>query len=185
MYNILYWETYIRKQFIVQINLFVDNIIKRFLPTFDSIEEEADKYAENEWESIGRQVGSDSDPSEYAEMAYEAGIEYYQMLEGIKHALLNIAATTLFHMFEQQAIFLLRREILNIKDREISKFWNLDTFRKRLKAVAIDITSFESWEIIYELKLVSNTVKHAEGWSADELRKISPYIFSSSSAKRQ
>jgi hypothetical protein len=34
-----------------------------------------------------------------------------------------------------------------------------------------------SWPVLNELRLVANSVKHAEGGSADELRKLRPDLF--------
>ena len=43
----------------------------------------------------------------------------------------------------------------------------------------VDLTQFPSWPVIEELRLVANTAKHAEGQSADQLRRIRPEIFHS------
>ena len=47
-----------------------------------------------------------------AERALEAGLEYYEMIFGVQQTLLNVCTTSLYHLFEQQVIFFLRREIL-------------------------------------------------------------------------
>jgi len=46
-----------------------------------------------------------------------------------------------------------------------------------LRKSDIDITSFSSWSKIDELRLVANTVKHADGDSADKLRCCRPDLF--------
>lgn len=50
-------------------------------------------------------------------------------------------------------------------------------FREQLLANGIDIFSFHSWNKIEELRVVSNSVKHAEGTSASMLRKMRPDMF--------
>jgi hypothetical protein len=176
--NILFWERFIRKQFITQVKLFVENVEKRLIPTFDSIEKEAESIQQQVWNNICSSSSSpDVDPSDLAEKARDAGIEYYEMVSGVKQALLNICATSLYHLYEQQVIFMLRREILHPSLENDINLLNVKTFKEELQKFDVDITQFSSWPVIDELRLVSNSVKHAEGSSAAELRKINPDIF--------
>ncbi|MFZ0931512.1 MAG: hypothetical protein WAN11_23110, partial [Syntrophobacteraceae bacterium] len=47
-----------------------------------------------------------------------------------------------------------------------------------LKAdVSIDVTVFPTWPSLEELRLVANTIKHAEGGSAEALRGRRPDLF--------
>jgi len=54
---------------------------------------------------------------------------------------------------------------------EVVKTWYLDN-------LGIDLSSLPSWGIIDELRLVANSVKHAEGKSAMQLRELRPELFS-------
>jgi len=66
--NILFWERFIRKQFIPQIELFVENVEKRLIPTFDSIEKEAESIQQQEWDNLCSAHSSpDVDPADLAE----------------------------------------------------------------------------------------------------------------------
>jgi hypothetical protein len=47
----------------------------------------------------------------------------------------------------------------------------------RLLTHDIDIESFANWPKLQELRLLANTVKHAEGKSSSELMKIRPDLF--------
>lgn len=177
IFNIGLWERYIRNQFIKQITLFVENVENQLIPTFDNIESEAEKVSEKEWNELCSSCYSpDIDPADLAERAEEAGIDQYMMLSGIKQALLNIAATALFHLFEQQVIFLLRREILHPAEKNDVRLMKLPVFKERLNQKGIDVNHF-SWDVIDELRIVANSVKHAEGKSAIDLRKIRPDLF--------
>ena len=49
--------------------------------------------------------------------------------------------------------------------------------KERLKVKGFDITFLPSWQKIEELRLVANTIKHAEGDSAMQLRNIRPDLF--------
>ena len=48
---------------------------------------------------------------------------------------------------------------------------------KALQVNGIDVTKFNCWTKIYELRLVANTVKHADGESAEELKELRPHMF--------
>lgn len=94
IFNIGFWEQYIRNHFIKQIELLNESIQNRLIPTFDTIEKEAEEISEKEWDRLCSSCYSpDIDPADLAERAQEAGIDYYMTLSGIKQTLLNITAT--------------------------------------------------------------------------------------------
>ena len=178
MFNITFWERYIKKQFIAQLELFVASIEKRLIPTFDTIESEAEAIEQREWDSLSSSYGyPDADPSDFAEQAFDAKLEYYEMVSSVKQALLNICATALYHSFEQQVLFMLHREILHPSQENIVSFLKIQTFKDELLKYRVDIEKFSSWPIIEELRLVSNSIKHAEGKSSEILRQINHGIF--------
>ena len=178
VFNVTFWEQFIRNQLVRQITIFVENIENRLLPTFDDIEKEAQKVEEQERERLCSSCSSpDIDPADLAEKAHDAGGEYYLMLSGVKQALLNISVTTLSHLFEQQILFFLRREVLHPSEENNLKLIRISVFKERLQNQGIDIGKFESWATIKQLSLVANAIKHAEGKSAIELRQIRPNLF--------
>jgi len=165
--------------------MFVENIETRLLPTFDSIESEAEKVTEQEWDKLCSSCSSpDIDPSDLAEKARDAGVDYYMLLSGVKQALLNVSVTTLYHLLEQQILFFLRREILYPSEENIIDLIKITVFKERCLRHDIDVEQFSSWPSINEMRLVANTVKHAEGKSAFELRKINPDLFTNPILKK-
>ncbi|MFM0557999.1 hypothetical protein P0D69_44835 [Paraburkholderia sediminicola] len=58
----------------------------------------------------------------------------------------------------------------------ISRSWNL---RSRACSEGIDITQLPTWSPIDELRLMAHTVKHADGNSADDLKRARPELFDS------
>jgi hypothetical protein len=81
----------------------------------------------------------------------------------------------LFHLFEQHAADLLLW-LLNatsyskeIKLKEVTDWLNTEA--------GVDVEKFGGWSTIEELRLVANTVKHAEGNSAIQLRRPRPELF--------
>ena len=168
--NRQYWEECYQKKLIKQISKFYEVIQNRIIPMFDNIEEEAQKVQDDEWGRICSSPGDpDKDLGDYADDARDVGIEYYIILSGIKQAFYNISAASLYHLFEQQLSFFLRHEFLPPSVRVQGGLVD----DKKLKK---DI--FSSYPKINELRLVANVVKHAEGGSAEELRKIRPDLFS-------
>ena len=178
VFNVRFWERFIRNQFIRQATMFVENVETRILPTFNDIENEAKKVEEQEWDKLCSScVSPDTDPADLAEKARDAGIEYYLMVSGVRQALLNVSAGTLYHLFEQQLLFFLRREILHPSEENNIDLIKIPVFKERILQHNIDIEKFSSWRTINEMRLGANTVKHAKGKSAVELRKIRPDLF--------
>ena len=176
-FNIGFWEPFVRSQFIRTVELFVEAVEKRLLPAFDSVNDEAELVRRKIWEKTNSSAGEDADFAALAERADEAGVDYYQRMVGVKQGLLNIVATALYHLFEQQTMLILRREVLPLGKENDAKLFKVSVFQERLRQEGIDITQFSSWNKLMELRLVSNSVKHAEGNSAEELRKTNPRIF--------
>jgi hypothetical protein len=178
VFNIRFWERFIQNQLIRQVTMFVENIQTRLLPTFDDIENEANKVEEQEWNKLCSSYASpDIDPANLAEKAHDAGLDYYMMVSGVKQSLLNVTAITLYHLFEQQLLFFLRREILHPSEENNIDLIKISVFKERCLQHNINIEQFPSWQTINEMRLVTNTAKHAEGKSAVELRQIRPDLF--------
>lgn len=178
VFNVGFWERFIRNQLTRQITMFVENIEGRLLPTFHDIESEAEKVQEQEWDRLCSSCASpDIDPADLAERAHDTGLDYYTMVSGVKQSLLNVSATSLYHLFEQQLLFFLRREILHPSEENNIDLIKISIFKERCLQHNIDVEKFSSWQTIDEMRLVANTVKHAEGKSAIDLRKIRPDLF--------
>jgi hypothetical protein len=63
------------------------------------------------------------------------------------------------------------RAVLDRQEENDRSLFKMSEFQKRMKAVGIEITTFSSWAKVDELRLLANTVKHAEGDSAHELHQ--------------
>jgi hypothetical protein len=75
----------------------------------------------------------------------------------------------------EQHLIDLPLQILNYEGRhnlrpEQAVSWFKDT-------IGLDLASLPSWPLIDELRLVANVVKHGEGTSAEDLRKIRADLF--------
>jgi hypothetical protein len=147
----------------------VDNVSKLHLIdcVFDGCafnEDEAETVAEKAWDALMSAPGTgDEDPGDFAEAAQDAGISHYMLLKGVRRGMVNLFAAALYHTFEQQIIMFLRREVLHPREENDQRLFKMSEFQKRMNILGIDITTFPAWAKVDELRLVANTVKHAEG----------------------
>lgn len=119
----------------------------------------------------------DEEPADFSDAARDAGVAHYSMVTGIKQGVINMFAAGLFHAYEQQLFFFYREELLGNEEKDSKTQLNMERVKKLLLDKGIQITDFESWPVVQELRLVANTAKHAEGGSADQLRKVRPDLF--------
>jgi hypothetical protein len=115
---------------------------------------------------------NDVDPGSIAEDAQERSLSFYFRLTAMQFTVVNLFTAGLYHLFEQQAAELLRS-------------WSVPPGREPLATLREVLTtqcgfSFEtvsSWSRVQQLNDVANVVKHADGSSAERLRKTCPKLF--------
>ena len=176
-----FWISKFQIEFVPQLNAVVNALEKRLLPNLEEekIELESNRIAEEDWERfMSMSATGNEDPTDFADRAQNAGISHYTLMYGIRQGMLNLFAAALYHAFEQQVMFFHRKNVLCLcEENDPSKF-RLSVFECRLKKYGIKIKKFSSWsKIDDELRLVANTVKHAEGSSSKKLRKKRPDLF--------
>ena len=174
-----FWTYYFDSIFAKRITFFCDSILTRVLPTFESIAQEADRLANQEFERFGHLPVTDEnvDLADFAETAQGIGLEYFDVMTGTRQAVLNYATAGLYHMLEQQLLLFHRRQVLSSSEENNVKLLKLSELKARLADGGICIDKLPSWPKIDELRLVANTVKHGEGDSAMRLREIRPDLF--------
>jgi len=176
--NAHFWERAIRRDFAPQLRGVTDVLSRRLIPAFDSIDDEADGVAEAAWEDFMSSAGGeDDDPGDFAEAATDAGVSHYILLNGLRQGMMNLFAAALFHAFEQQVMFFLRRELLAPSEERDHALLTWRTFSSRLSQWGIDYKSLPSWPTVHEAELVANTVKHGDGRSANDLFALRPVLF--------
>lgn len=163
-----------KSHYIGQIHMLLDTLEKRLLPTFDSIGEEATDV-QNEVLSLYEHAASSNewlDPDQASEVAFNAGMEHFDMVLDIKQGLLNLFAANLFHLFEQQ-VREFNFRILGLPDKhhanDVLKSWDM--------SLGNPILSVGQQELLNEISLLAHTVKHGDGTSSVKLFKISPNLF--------
>lgn len=177
--NNMYWAYQIKANFIPGIDFFSRCLEGKIVPAFDSIDNEADEVEREAFENPSEYIDPENyDPANAAENAFERGLEYYEWMKGTLQGVINLFAAGLYHLFEQQLLLFHRQELLSIGENNNMRLLNLREAISRLLTHGINIENFESWLKIDELRLVANTVKHADGSSAQDLKSRRPDLFS-------
>ena len=151
-----------------------DGVLRYVLPSFASIEKDAQRLADEFYHSL---PGYDEcDPAAGAEMAQERGIEFYQMMDSVRQTMLNLVTAGLFHHVEQQLIHI-SRDRLFVYETPPAKphLYNArDWYETQF---GLDLSTLPSWDAIDELRRLANTVKHAEIDQTKELHTKRPRLF--------
>ena len=168
------------QDFRTAVDYFAKILSEKVIPGFEGLPEEADALAQEVYKKLGMSFDPDhDDPADSAETAQNAGISFYRMASGMKQGIINLFTAGLYHFFEQTFFKFHRRELLwppdNDKDPSLIK-WRPAKDRL-IKYYGIDIEKFNSWAKVNELRLLANTVKHADGDSCTELKGLRPDLF--------
>lgn len=99
------------------------------------------------------------------------------MLTGIRQGLINMFASGLYHTFEQQLMLFHRKQILPPTLENDKSQFKMAKIKESLRLHGINVEVLPCWHKIDEMRLVANTVKHAEGDSSEELRVRRPDLF--------
>ncbi|MGH7340150.1 MAG: hypothetical protein ACREKH_06640 [Candidatus Rokuibacteriota bacterium] len=130
------------------------------------------------WDAPAPCAPENFDPADWAERAQDEALIYYQTMKNVEQGLINLYTVGLAHLLEQQLLFIHRRELLVFPDEEHeARLFKFELMKERLKAAGIDVETFVSWPRVEELRLLSNTAKHADGRSCAELKRRRPELF--------
>ena len=168
-----FWTNYFR-QAIRELQGFRFGALEKVVPAFQGIAEDAERAIEAEYEGLGSMTAYDAQI--VADMAMEHRITVYETMFGVRQGVLNLLAVGLYHLFEQQQLFFLRR---GLSYRAEDVLLNVKEFKKRLAECGVEYRSFSCHGKLHELKTAANAIKHAKGRSGDELAKLRPDLFRS------
>lgn len=175
--NPLLWSHHMRNVFIYEIDLFANCLVDKVIPAFENLEEESKNVADREYKVIASSFNSNKGLDEVAEEANDEAINYYVMMKNMLQGITNMFAAGLYHLFEQQIFLFHRKELLSRSEEDNINLLKIKEVLSRLENNGIDVKKFKSWKKIDELRLVANTVKHADGRSSEELKKLRPDLF--------
>jgi len=179
MHNANFWRRYFGTSFKPHLERTLQVLEQRLLPSFDGIDAEATALQEQTYqELVSMPIDHDvADESMLAQAAFEAAFDYYAGMDAIRQALVNSFAPMLYHTWEQQLLAFHRKEVLHPTEEHSNEFLKLSVLKKRLAAKGLDISQLSTWSHIDQLRVVANTVKHADGDSADILKAQRPEFF--------
>jgi hypothetical protein len=173
-----FWANHFRNVFAKQTRAFCESFVDRLLPAFDHILEEAEEVEQREYERLASQPATGKeDMGDIAEYARDSGIGCFEWMSGVNQGLTNLMTVGLYHLFEQQFLLFYRRQVLGRNEEDTAELFKPNKVKARLDQAGIKVEELPSWPTIKELRLVADTVKHAEGVSAKELRAIRPDLF--------
>lgn len=137
----------------------------------EKISDAADERENKVWDEYP--FSEDTDPADVAEHAHDVALNYYLALHDTRWAVLAMLAAALYHLVEQQVCELCRLACFGPSGHSVNPKESVDL----LKLVGIELVRFSTWPRIEELRHLANCVKHAEGGSCEQLRKIRPELF--------
>lgn len=181
MNNHHYWIHWSRGVFRKRIALLREVVMRRLLPTFDFIDQEAESISDELYGRLNAVDDPDGDPAMDAEAAEDAGNSHYIAMNEVKQGLLNLFAVALHHLVEQQQLTVIRQEFVKHGENHaisVSKIPKIcEEFNERMDRAGVKIQEFPSYKKLLELRHLANTVKHADGHSAEQLRSNRPDLF--------
>lgn len=174
----LYLNRRVQESIIPYIKAYRACVLRDVAPVFANLSKRAVAIANAEFIRIGRQPANedfDGDMSVAAETAQAKGQAFYETMNSIQQATLNLFSAGLFHLLEQQLADLCHDRAFdedppNDTKLEIVAKWYSTQF-------GLQFSSLASWQKISQLRLLANAVKHGEGSSAIELRALRPDLF--------
>ncbi len=103
----------------------------------------------------------------------EHRITVYETMFGVRQGVLNLLAVGLYHLFEQQQLFFLRRGLSTRREAQALKL-NATEFEKRLAECGVEYRSFSCAGKLLELKTAANAIEHAKGTAGNKLATLRP-----------
>lgn len=184
----LYLYDSLRKKFKKPIESFKYTYSNKIDPVFENIEEESKAIAEEKYQELGRYFNPDyHDPGDFAEDAWEAGIEHYESMALMKYNTKLMWISTLYQFWEQQVRKFIYEEVTRTH-QFIDKKGNqipfkafgtrgIDDIKEEFLEFGQDLEKLSCWAKINELRLLTNVIKHGDGWSATQLKESRPDFF--------
>ncbi len=150
---------------------FNEDLFRDVLRAFDNLDERANEKAN---EFFNNYPGNEyTDPGDVADWANDHSLAWWETMVSLRQSMVNLLAAGLYHLIEQQLGALsLDCAYERVRDTKLDvvKTWYMTN-------LGIDLSSLEPWAKIDELRLIANSVKHAEGGSAKQLRELRPDLF--------
>jgi hypothetical protein len=151
----------------------------RLLSQFANIEAEADRAAEEWLKQAATHFDPDRhDPGTFEEAAYDACIEFYQLLSDMRDDTILSIVAGMFHRWDKQLRDWLVREIRHwhLGANTSQKVWAADFAQivELLECLGWNVKSQAYYKTFDAMRLVVNVYKHGEGKSLADLKRDYP-----------
>lgn len=172
------WEPH-RQSLINAHKFYLDQARKRLLSQFENIEAEADTAAKEWLDQRSHLFDPDRhDPGDFYEGANDAGIEFYELLSGMREQTRLSVVAGMYHGWDKQLRDWLVREVQHWHNGEqaASKIWSADFDRliELLESLNWNVRGGGYFHTLDACRLVVNTYKHGEGTSFERLKSEYP-----------
>ena len=178
----LYLYKDLREKYINDLKQIKDLFFERISPIFAEAEKESTKYQNELWENIMSQACDDNsilDPSDYIDTVQEAGFEKYEILSLMQYRNISMWVSCMCQVWEQQLFSFVYHEAqsegvkYNDSDMKRGFAFSKEAFEWHQQP----LECLSCWRKIKELRMLVNVIKHSEGHSEQELRKMRPDYF--------
>jgi hypothetical protein len=158
-----------------RVRAYVSFVQEEALSGFEDLHEKSDRIAEDQYTYlVSRSSVGGGDQADAAEMAFDKGLDFFNIMAELRQASLNIYSAGLFHLLEHQLDFLCHDAGFGGPPSKASLSRAVSWFGKNLE---LDLRKLNAWDTIDELRLLANTIKHGRGRSAQGLEKRRPNLF--------
>lgn len=156
-------------EILTRLDIVLDTIKNRFLPTFDRISDEANTIYEQTLEKSSEFFNPETmDESSFFDEAMSEASYFYTLQNEMKQEFLNHQSTLVYHIFE-----------LDCKKMFPLTYSNCMVLEQELSKLGIDISNVSNWyKINTELRLINNVIKHGKGRSYNQLKPLKANLFS-------
>ncbi|MCU7866765.1 MAG: hypothetical protein KZQ92_22665 [Candidatus Thiodiazotropha sp. (ex Lucinoma borealis)] len=165
-----------RQSLIKEQQFYLDQARKRLLSQFDDIEIDADRASEEWLEQHGNPARPD--PGDIYEAAYDAGIDFYQLLSDMRDKTRLSIVAGMYHEWDKQLRDWMIREINLWHHSELmrNKIWavNIRKLIDLLENIGWKVSSNEYYRKVDACRLVVNVYKHGDGSSLLDLNNRYP-----------
>jgi len=178
----LYLYEHLREKYINDLKQIKDLFFERISPIFTEAEKESTKYQNELWNNILSQPCDENsiiDPSDYIDTIQEAGFEKYEILSLMQYRNIGMWISCMCQVWEQQLFSFVYHEAqseglkYNDSDMKRGYAFSKEVFEWHQQP----FESISCWKKIKELRMLVNVIKHSEGDSEQNLRKMRPDYF--------
>ena len=165
----------VRQHAIRPVIAFREYVFRDVIPQFCNLNQRADQIGVEFYDrAITQPVDEDcdGDTSQFAEDAHDHALSWYEMMRSLRQTMLNLLAAGLFHLAEQQLASLGQNAGFENRQPKSTKLQHVVEWYKSV--LLLDLNTLKDWPLIEELRLVTNTAKHAEGKSSKKLKTLRP-----------